>query len=236
MARPPGLPRSVQKPTFARRPSRGGAQRLGLFRPLNRLARPDAVGIRNGRPTVRAGPPRTLDVGTGGGEVIGRLMPVLGRTTVVDHQHGMATAAHARLSPRASVVVAEGRDLPFRDARFGLVLDRHAHVSLAEFARVLVPGGLLIIQQVGGHNLQSLFDALGWGTNADQWGEEWSRTQRLDALVSTAPGLGLEVIRADDYQVDYAIGDLGSLLVPEILALPPAVRPWYPRRWRQPSA
>jgi ubiquinone/menaquinone biosynthesis C-methylase UbiE len=75
----------------------------------------------------------------------------------------MATAAHGRLSPSASLVIAEGRDLPFRDASFGLVLDRHAQVSLAEFARVLVPGGMLIIQQLGGHNLQSLFDAFGWG-------------------------------------------------------------------------
>ena len=115
-------------------------------------------------------------------------------------------------SRSASVVIADGRALPFPDASFDLVLDRHAQVSLAEFTRVLVPGGALITQQVGGRNLQSIFDAFGWGSNAEQWGEVWSRTQRLEALVSTAPDVGLEVLRADDYEVEYAMTDLDSLV------------------------
>ncbi len=156
--------------------------------------------------------PRTLDVGSGGGEVIERLVPVLGPTVLVDHQHRMASVAQARLTRSASVVIADGRALPFPDTSFDLVLDRHAPVSLAEFTRLLVPGGTLITQQVGGRNLQSIFDAFGWGSNADQWGEVWSRTQRLEALVSTAPEVGLEVLRADEYEVEYALADLGSLV------------------------
>jgi SAM-dependent methyltransferase len=156
--------------------------------------------------------PRTLDIGTGGGEVIERIVPMLGPTVLVDRQHHMASAAQERLSRSASVVIADGRALPFPDATFDLVLDRHAPVFLAEFTRVLVPGGMLITQQVGGRNLQSIFDAFGWGANADQWGEVWSRTQRLDALVSTAPAVGLEVLRGDDYEVEYALTDLDSLV------------------------
>ena len=151
--------------------------------------------LSSGRPSDR---PRTLDIGTGGGEVIERLVagarrpPIAGRPSA---PHGPRRPT-ARLSPSASVVVADGRALPFPDASFDLVLDRHAPVSLAEFTRVLVPGGTLITQQVGGRNLQSVFDAFGWGSNADQWGEAWSRTQRLEALVSTAPEAGLDVLRA----------------------------------------
>jgi SAM-dependent methyltransferase len=155
---------------------------------------------------------RALDIGTGGGEVIEYILPKLGPTVVLDHQHRTATAAHARLSRSASVVIGDGRALPFPDASFDLVLDRHAWVFLAEFARVLVPGATLVTQQVGGRNLQSIFDAFGWGSNADQRGETWSRTQPLDALVSMAPEAGLDLLRADDYQVDYAIADLGSLV------------------------
>ena len=142
-----------------------------------------------------------------------------------------------RLSRSASVVVGDGRALPFPDASFELVLDRHAWVFLAEFTRVLVPGGTLVTQQVGGRNLQSIFDAFGWGSNADQWGEAWSRTQRLEALVSTALEVGLDVLRADDYQVDYAIADLGSLVF--TLKHVPFPQPFDPddsRRGREPSA
>jgi SAM-dependent methyltransferase len=156
--------------------------------------------------------PRALDVGTGGGEVIERILPALGPTVVIDLQHRMAAAARRRLSRSASVVVGDGRVLPFGEARFDLVLDRHAQVFLAEFARVLVPGGMFITQQVGGRNLQSIFDAFGWGSDEDQWGEGWARTQRLDALVSMAPEAGLDVVRADEYEVDYAIADLDSLV------------------------
>jgi ubiquinone/menaquinone biosynthesis C-methylase UbiE len=86
----------------------------------------------------------------------------------VDLQSGMAAAARARLWPSASVIVADGRALPCQDKSFDLVLDRHAPVSLAELARVLAPRGALVTQQVGGSNLQSIFDAFGWGSNADQ--------------------------------------------------------------------
>ncbi len=68
--------------------------------------------------------PRTVDIGTDGGEVIERIAPVLGATVLVDHQHRMASAASARLSRSASVVVADERALPFPDASFDLVLDR----------------------------------------------------------------------------------------------------------------
>jgi SAM-dependent methyltransferase len=130
----------------------------------------------------------------------------------VDLQSGMAAAARARLWPSASVIVADGRALPCQDKSFDLVLDRHAPVSLAELARVLAPCGALVTQQVGGSNLQSIFDAFGWGSNADQWGEWWSRTQCLEALVSLAPGFGFDIVRPEDYQVDYALADLDSLV------------------------
>ena len=212
MTRPSALPRSVSAAELREASDRVGELSGWGFSSLNDWRWPAPWEYEEVVVQICVERPRALDIGTGGGEVIERIVPALGPTVAVDHQHGMAAAAHARLSRSASVVVAEGRALPFPDASFELVLDRHTWVFLAEFTRVLVPGGALITQQVGGRNLQSIFDAFGWGSNADQWGEAWSRTQRLEALVSMALEVGLEVLRADDYQVDYAIADLGSLV------------------------
>jgi SAM-dependent methyltransferase len=47
------------------------------------------------------------------------------------------------------VVRADSLRLPFADAAFGLVLDRHEALEPAEVARVLAPGGRVITQQMG---------------------------------------------------------------------------------------
>ena len=167
---------------------------------------------------------RALDVGTGGGEVITRLSNVLGQVVAVDHKVSMAIAAQARLSPSADVVVADGRALPFADATFNLVLDRHAPVFIREFARVLRPGGLFITQQVGGRNMQSIFDAFGWGSNAKQWGQ----AQTFDAIKSAAPAVGLEMLRAEEYEVEYSLADIESLVF--ILKYVPFPEPFDPLR------
>ena len=212
MTRPPPLPRSVSAAELREASDRVGELSGWDFSTLNDWRAPAPWEYEEVVVQYASNWPRTLDIGTGGGEVVERIAPALGPTIAVDHQHRMAAAAHARVSRFASVVVGDGHALPFQDASFELVLDRHAWVFIAEFTRVLVPGGTLVTQQVGDRNLQSIFDAFGWGSNADQWGEAWSRTQRLEALVSTALGVGLDVLRADDYQVDYAIADLGSLV------------------------
>jgi ubiquinone/menaquinone biosynthesis C-methylase UbiE len=165
---------------------------------------------------------QALDVGTGGGEVIARLGKVLGRVVAVDHKLPMAMTAQARLSGSADVVVADGRALPFVDATFDIVLDRHAPVFMPEFARVLRPGGLFITQQVGGRNMQSIFDAFGWGSNAKQWGQ----AQTFGAIKSAARASGLKTLRAEEYEVEYALADIESLVF--ILTYVPFPEPFDP--------
>jgi ubiquinone/menaquinone biosynthesis C-methylase UbiE len=68
----------------------------------------------------------TLDIGTGGGEVLGRLVRRLGSSVAVDHQGRMAEVASRHLGARVGVIVADASQLPFRSERFDAVLERHA--------------------------------------------------------------------------------------------------------------
>jgi SAM-dependent methyltransferase len=92
-----------------------------------------------------------LDLGTGGGEVLSRVASGLPtRITATEPWEVNAPVARQRLAPLgARVVRCSSLYLPFRDASFDLVLDRHEELDPAEVARVLRPGGWVVTQQVG---------------------------------------------------------------------------------------
>lgn len=56
----------------------------------------------------------------------------------------------ASLHPSSATPSADAKRLPFADATFDLVLNRHGDIDTAEIRRVLRPGGWLVTQQVGG--------------------------------------------------------------------------------------
>lgn len=110
-----------------------------------------------------------LDVACGTGIVTRRLAagrPGL-RVTGADAAHGMARMAAGRLP--GAVVLADSRQLPFRDGSFDAVsvvwllhlLDDAAPV-VAEAARVLRPGGVLVttVDKAAAHHVGSDIDAL----------------------------------------------------------------------------
>lgn len=92
-----------------------------------------------------------LDLGTGGGEVLSRIVPATNpRVVATEEWHVNAPIAAARLRPLGvHVLRADSLRLPLRDASFDLVLDRHEALEPAEVARVLAPGGCVVTQQVG---------------------------------------------------------------------------------------
>jgi len=70
--------------------------------------------------------------------------------------------ARKRLEPFGVQVVALASDdcLPFEDAQFDLVINRHEAYSTPEVFRILQSGGVFITQQVGGTNNQRLNELL----------------------------------------------------------------------------
>jgi SAM-dependent methyltransferase len=92
-----------------------------------------------------------VDLGTGGGERFGRITDgARGRLVATEEWVVNAPVARDLLRPLGvSVVRADSLRLPFADAAFDLVLDRHEALEPAEVARVLAPGGAVVTQQMG---------------------------------------------------------------------------------------
>jgi SAM-dependent methyltransferase len=118
-----------------------------------------------------------LDLGTGSGEVLSQLAPFSARTFATEAFAPNAPIAAARLRLlKALVILVEGApknyatiesprldqpSLPFRNAAFDLVIDRHESYLAAEVFRVLRPGGRFLTQQCGGTNHAELNELLG---------------------------------------------------------------------------
>lgn len=106
--------------------------------------------------------PDLLDMGTGGGEWLARLAFRPPRTVATEGWAPNVAIARERLAPLGVQVVAvEGAEdnalqsggtqqagLPFDDASFHLVVNRHESFVAAEVHRVLAAGGRFVTQQV----------------------------------------------------------------------------------------
>lgn len=115
----------------------------------------------NYRENVRAamkGVKTMLDMGTGGGELLCSLQPLLGDTYVTESWPPNVEVARRRLEPLGvKVVHVESEDhLPFDQSHFDLVINRHEDFSAEEVYRVLRAGGVFITQQVGDLNTDEL--------------------------------------------------------------------------------
>ncbi|MDP9602797.1 UNVERIFIED_ORG: SAM-dependent methyltransferase [Variovorax paradoxus] len=106
--------------------------------------------------------PDMLDMGTGGGEWLSRLAFRPPRTVATEGWAPNVAVARERLAPLGvEVVEVEGADdnalqpdgaeqarLPFGDASFHLVVNRHESFVAAEVHRILAAGGRFVTQQV----------------------------------------------------------------------------------------
>lgn len=106
-----------------------------------------------------------LDVGSGDGAAAGIFAPRCRSLTCVDLSARMIDAAKERLGQLANVraLVADVHDLPFRAASFDTVVvfhtltyAEHPGRALAECARVLRPGGRLVVLSLDRHQQQEL--------------------------------------------------------------------------------
>lgn len=102
-----------------------------------------------------------LDIGTGGGELLASLAPLPIRTAATEGHPPNIPIARERLTPLGVEVAGVTDDmLPFPDASFELVVNRHHSYDAAEVRRVLTRDGTFFTQQVSGRDLAGLNAAL----------------------------------------------------------------------------
>jgi hypothetical protein len=89
----------------------------------------------------------TVDLGTGGGEVFGRVISGLPGRFLASEEWDVNAAVAASALP-VPVLRARSECTPFRSGIFGLVLSRHEAIDPPEIDRILARGGTFLTQQV----------------------------------------------------------------------------------------
>ena len=153
---------------------------------------------------VRAG----LDIDTGGGEVLASIPRPPALLVATEAWLPNVPVAAANLAPLGGRVVAasEQDGLPFADDTFDLVVSRHpVATNWAEVARVLVPGGTFLSQQIGPGQQWELTTAM-IGPHTP------SPARTTDTARANATGAGLDVVdlRAESLRSEFF--DIGAIV------------------------
>ena len=154
-----------------------------------------------------AGATASLDIQTGGGEVLDFAFgtasgaPVLAAAT--EGWPPNTAKATALLRPRGIVVVAAPEDarLPFADGTFDLVSSRHpVSPRWAEIVRVLRPGGTYFAQHVGP---RSVFELVEYFLGPLPAGQSSDRHPDRERAAAEAAGLEIVDLRAERLRVEF---------------------------------
>jgi SAM-dependent methyltransferase len=154
-----------------------------------------------------AGAAASLDIQTGGGEVMdfalgqGVKTPVLAAAT--EGWPPNVAKATALLRPRGIVVVAAPEDapLPFADDTFDLVSSRHpVSPQWAEIVRVLRPGGTYFAQHVGP---RSVFELVEYFLGPQPAAQSSDRHPDRERAAAEAAGLEIVDLRAERLRIEF---------------------------------
>lgn len=151
----------------------------------------------------------SLDVQTGGGEVLALADTYPPVAVATESWPPNVVAATRRLHPRGVVVVADPDEppLPFADAAFDLVTSRHpATIWWDEIARVLRPGGTYLAQHVGPGSAFELIEYfLGPQPSA-------RRGRHPDDEAAAARAAGLEIVDLRTATLRIEIADVAAVV------------------------
>jgi hypothetical protein len=150
-----------------------------------------------------------LDLDTGGGERFLELREYWPpKVVATEHYPPNFTLATERLSPfGAKVIDIQLSDfglMPFADAEFDLVLNRHAAFNPNDVARVLSFGGTFLTQQVHGLSavdLLAAFDA------KPQWPDATP-----EKYLPRLKAAGLEIVNRQDWSGELTFTDVGAIV------------------------
>ncbi len=151
---------------------------------------------------------RLLDIDTGGGEFLLTLGHPPRLTAVTESYPPNVRLCRETLSPLGiDVREADAAEaLPFADASFDLVINRHGSFNAPEIARVLVPGGYFVTQQVGAENDRELVELLLPGT-PQPFPEE-----HAELVASRFAAAGFEILRCEESFRPIRFYDVGALV------------------------
>ena len=172
-----------------------------------------------------------LDMGTGGGEFLASLPFLPADTSATEGYPPNLPLARDRLKPlgvRVEPPFPGGR-LPFVDAAFDLVINRHEAYVPTEVRRVLRPGGRFLTQQVGGRDNIRLNQMLGAG-DVRQYGD-WD----LSRAVRELEDAGLSIADAREEFPETVFIDVGAVVY-YLLAVPWQIDGFSVDEYREPLA
>jgi SAM-dependent methyltransferase len=150
-----------------------------------------------------------VDLGTGGGERLLKLREYWPSKVVVteDYPPNFRLVTD-RLKPFGITVLdvplTDYDPLPFTDCEFQLVLNRHSGFNSYEVARILVPDGTFLTQQVHGlwaYDLLAAFDA------RPQWPDSTP-----DKYVPRLKSAGLSIVDTQEWSGQLAFTDVGAVV------------------------
>lgn len=148
-----------------------------------------------------------LDMGTGGGEFLASMQPLPVHTCATEGYPPNVAVARSRLEPLGVQVLPfdDEERLPFVDAQFDLVVNRHESFSARELWRILKPGGIFLTQQVGGDNDKEMNEAMRVPPfDYAAWTCEAARAQLEEA--------GFTVLKQDEERTFTRFYDLGAIV------------------------
>jgi len=105
---------------------------------------------------------KLLDIDTGGGEFLLSLGHPHSNTAATENYPPNVQLCKERLLPLGiDFRQADGNgELPYPGDQFDMVIDRHGDFNPAQISRVLKPGGIFVMQQVGAENDRELVELL----------------------------------------------------------------------------
>lgn len=149
-----------------------------------------------------------LDMDTGGGEFLLSLGHPYGHTAATEGYPPNVELCRERLIPLGIDLreMADCSRMPFEDARFDMVINRHGNYCISELWRVLKGGGLFITEQVGEDNDRELVELLLPGTPKPFPGLNLGEQEALFRRT------GFEILEGDECFRPIRFYDVGALV------------------------
>lgn len=149
-----------------------------------------------------------LDMGTGGGEFLEALKPFPKKLAATEGYPPNLPIAKSRLEPQGVIVKGFEDDdtLPFLDAEFQFVMNKHDSYSPKEVHRILSANGDFITQQVGGEDMKELNRVLNAPMKSEY--DHWNLNYAVQELESS----GFSIVGAKESFPSTRFYDIGAVI------------------------